>query len=252
LEEKEYSIKYILKNKIDEKYYGFIYITINLINSKKYIGQRKFNKDWKYYLGSGTHIKRAISKYGRNNFFRKIVAIASSIDELNKLEINLIKKHNAVKNPNYYNHIEGGGSYSENKYSKETIVKMKKPKTKEHNLKVSLALKGRKFSEEHCKNISESKMGTIISEEFKKKHSIRMSGKNNPRALKVICINDNIIFETIKEGGLFYKIAKSNISACCKGKHKSAGKHPITKEPLKWMYYDEYIKSNPIPLQDVM
>ena len=37
-------------------------------------------------------------------------------------------------------------------------------------------------------------------------------------------------------------VNKSNIYDCCSGKNNSAGKHPITKEPLKWMYYDDYKK----------
>jgi hypothetical protein len=69
--------------------YGFIYITTNIINGKRYIGQKKFKvKDnWEIYLGSGQTLKKAIKKYGRSNFYRDIVAIAYSKKELDKLEI---------------------------------------------------------------------------------------------------------------------------------------------------------------------
>lgn len=60
---------------------------------------------------------------------------------------------------------------------------------------------------------------------------------------KIICLTTREIFDSITEaskGGL--ASIRPNISACCKGKHKSAGKSEIG-EPLIWMYYDEYIKN---------
>ena len=51
--------------------YGYIYITENLINGKKYIGKAKYkNESYKNtnYLGSGKLITAAIKKYGRENF----------------------------------------------------------------------------------------------------------------------------------------------------------------------------------------
>ena len=44
--------------------YGFIYITTNLIDGKRYLGQRKFYGNWQEYLGSGAAFKQAIDKYG--------------------------------------------------------------------------------------------------------------------------------------------------------------------------------------------
>ena len=34
-----------------------------------------------------------------------------------------------------------------------------------------------------------------------------------------------------------YNANQSQITKCCKGKAKSAGKHPITNEKLVWEYY---------------
>jgi hypothetical protein len=36
-----------------------------------------------------------------------------------------------------------------------------------------------------------------------------------------------------------YGIYKADIAKCCKGKLKSAGKHPVTGEKLHWVYADE-------------
>ena len=51
------------------KYY-YVYLTTNLINGKKYIGQHYGELD-DYYLGSGSILKKAILKYGRKNFKKR-------------------------------------------------------------------------------------------------------------------------------------------------------------------------------------
>ena len=56
-------------------------------------------------------------------------------------------------------------------------------------------------------------------------------------SLRVCCQNTGEIFDSIAEACKWAKIVShSNISECCKGKRKSAGKHPITKEKLYWEF----------------
>lgn len=85
----------------------YIYETTNLINGKKYIGKHIGEID-DNYLGSGLLLKRAINKYGKENFTKKILYIATDLKELNEKEKEYIDKANAVKSDEYYNIHEGG------------------------------------------------------------------------------------------------------------------------------------------------
>lgn len=88
-----------------EKQY-FIYLTTNLVNNKKYIGQHKgFIND--NYLGSGIQIKKALEKYGKNNFKREILEICQEheLDEKEKFWINY---YDAFNSNQFYNLSEGG------------------------------------------------------------------------------------------------------------------------------------------------
>lgn len=53
--------------------YGYIYITENLVNNKKYIGLHKSAEFDRKYIGSGTLLRKAINKYGIENFSCKVL-----------------------------------------------------------------------------------------------------------------------------------------------------------------------------------
>lgn len=48
--------------------YGYVYITENKLNGKKYIGKHRAEIFDKSYLGSGKALKSAIKLYGKSNF----------------------------------------------------------------------------------------------------------------------------------------------------------------------------------------
>ena len=61
---------------------------------------------------------------------------------------------------------------------------------------------------------------------------------------KVICLNTGDIFESTAEAARAYNLKfATSISRSCKS-GCTAGKDLKTNEPLKWMYYDEYINKN--------
>jgi group I intron endonuclease len=312
LEEREYTVDYIVENGIDKKAYGFIYVTTNLINGKKYIGQKRFDKDnkWEKYIGSGKYLKKAIKKYGRGNFTKKIIVVSYSKDDLNTEEINIISSYNAVDDINFYNIANGGqgsNGFKGGHHTDETKIKISNSLkgVKNHNYgkifseetrkKLSRSLKGKMngesnslygkkhteqtkellkqlhigkklssetkqklsiirsgignsmFGKTHTKEarekISKAHKGIPLSENHRLQISINNTGANNPKSKEIICLTTGKHFNYIKEASQYYGIekARNQISSCCKGKRKSAGKYPETGEPLRWMYYEDYI-----------
>ena len=65
-----------------------------------------------------------------------------------------------------------------------------------------------------------------------------MKGSKSSVSRKVQCITTGKKFNCIKEASDFYSICRQDISKACKGKLKSAGKHPVTGEKLIWKYID--------------
>ena len=239
--------------------FGFIYITTNLINGKRYIGQRKFSDGWTTYLGSGKRFKEAIKKYGRKNFVRSIVDIGYSRKELNDKEISLIKFLNAVDSRNFYNISEGGeikGKSGEDSYwynkkiPKEMIEKanLKRYKpvyqfdlngnfikcyesvtqaAKENNLsKQGISKSCNDWSKtcggyfwSYSDNISSRKYDPTKNHPPDKVYQYDYNGKQ--------LIN---VYMSVKEASEKTGIATYNIYACLNGKRKHAGKFTWKKE----------------------
>ena len=65
------------------------------------------------------------------------------------------------------------------------------------------------------------------------------------RTRKVVLLNNNTVFNSIKEAAQYYGVLENNIIAVCKNYQKTCGRDPITGERLRWMYYDEYLKAKP-------
>lgn len=82
-----------------------IYKITNLINHKVYIGKDATSD--KNYYGSGVYIKKAILKYGKNNFTKEVIDKCDNYEELSikeKYWINYYKNNNSI----LYNLTDGG------------------------------------------------------------------------------------------------------------------------------------------------
>ena len=92
--------------------YGYIYMTTNLINDKKYIGQHKSDNFDLTYYGSGKFIKIAIQKYGIENFKVEVLKWCKTKVELDESEKYWIKHFNAQQDRNFYN-VSAGGNFGD-------------------------------------------------------------------------------------------------------------------------------------------
>lgn len=117
--------------------YGFIYKTTNNVNGKMYIGKRTYDKDgkWATYLGSGILIRRAIQKYGEENFSRDILQVCKDKDELNSSEKYWIDYYNATQSDMFYNISSGGdGGNTIAGYTSEQLIDYKERKSVIHKI----------------------------------------------------------------------------------------------------------------------
>ena len=77
-----------------------------------------------------------------------------------------------------------------------------------------------------------------------RKKSFELTCERNK--VRVVCVTTNEIFESIKKACEKYNLHSPNITNCCQGKSKYAGRHPETGERLLWMRYDEYVLNNTV------
>lgn len=65
-----------------------------------------------------------------------------------------------------------------------------------------------------------------------------LKGEKNPTSKKVKCLNTGEIFSTVSDAAEWSGLRRDSctISAQIQGKRKTAGKHPVTGERLKWQY----------------
>jgi group I intron endonuclease len=77
--------------------FHFVYCTTNKFNNKVYVGRHTTSNIGDGYLGSGKYFKRALKKYGRENFMREILQFCDSLEDLMEKEEFWIKEFKAVK-----------------------------------------------------------------------------------------------------------------------------------------------------------
>ena len=99
-----------------------VYCITNLIHNKKYIGSASNNDP--NYFGSGTYIKKALKKYGKENFTKTIINTVADLDIMKELEEYWIEYFNAYESPMFYNATKYAAGIT--KFPKDKIVNIQK------------------------------------------------------------------------------------------------------------------------------
>lgn len=232
-------------------------------NGKVYIGQtcqkpeNRFGKDGYRYNGC-TIFYNAIQKYGFDNFKHEIIFDKLTQEEANKKEIELISEYRSNERDFGYNLQDGGhnGSPSEETRKKMSEWQIGKVLSDETKQKISKARSGQKDSEETRKKKSDGHKGKILSDETKMKISesrtkrvtdeqierIKKIGASNKgkkhtekslknmseshkgkNGKKVLCIETNIVYDSITDASKHTNVHRQNISKVCNGRLETAG-----------------------------
>ena len=251
----------------------YIYCITNNINGKQYVGLTTRNvNESKTYYGSGLHIKRSITKYGKVNFNKDILEEITDKDKLSTRERYWINKLNTIS-PNGYNLTDGGergytiSAESSKMLSKKLKVFMLSDANPHRGSKhstewkqnISKALTGRVLSKEHRDNLKKAKSNTTVNPNSikalkkynKERRGIPLSAemigkfqKAQPTNIAVLQIDKNTgevlnEYYSIHEAERQTKIWTSSISMCCGGKLKTSG-------GFKW----EYKNKNKVCIQE--
>ena len=212
--------------------YGFIYITTNLVNGKRYLGQKMFKDGgWKRYLGSGKAFKAALNLYKKENFRRDIVHICYSKEELNNAEYDLSVFLNVVEDPSWYNMVYGGGAtpgWHHSEEAKRKVGEANKNQSEETRRKRSESAKAR-CTDEWKRKMSEKNKGRWAGENNPNYGNHSWSGENNPNYKNGNNIGKNNANKPrpnlVGENNPMYGVRRFGANNPNYGNHKLAGKN---------------------------
>lgn len=237
-----------------------IYVYVNKVNNKKYVGQTvKFKDRHRRHIRDNKYpIDRAITKYGIESFYIYILKEnIETIDEMNELEEKYIKEFNTIINEGHgYNIMYGGGNHRMNDLTKKKLSELRKGRFtgedcpfygKTHTEEAKQRIREARIANSHIYKTEEFK--TKISEATKgekngmygKTHSEetkrKISEANKGRTSKKVCQYDKegkflALWDSIKEASISLGVASPNINDCLKNEH-------YTIANSYWRYYED-------------
>lgn len=203
--------------------YHFTYIIINLVNFKYYIGVHSTNDLNDKYLGSGKFLKRAINKYGRNNFIRVIVEHFATRDLAFDSERTLITKE-MISSNNCYNFSYGGNGCRlvVYKYGKDHHGYGKK--CPEHSARMKGLMVGNKnpmFGKRPPEHVLEAARKVNKGKKYSKERCLEMSNRCKGKLnIKIILDTENgVYYSGVEEATKYNKYSRDYIYKMLRGRY---------------------------------
>lgn len=184
-----------------------VYKATNKINGDCYIGitsgylsrRMSGHRQCAENFGSQTHFHRAIRKYGWSSFEFSILSKCSDYEDAKKEEIRLISEMSPR-----YNMTIGGDGTTGFKMPPEIVSRLAKQKIGSKGY-----WKGKKLPPHVVELIRERGRNRKDKERV-----LALGPKSQQR--KIICLDDGLVFESIKAASAYYGAEQSQISAVCK------------------------------------
>lgn len=204
--------------------FGYVYRTYHSATGYYYIGRHISDHFDPLYKGSGAALKRAWKIIHRSEWQVELLAIANTLDELNKLEKEYVS--DLFKSDDYCLNRRPGGTNGD-KHSITTIKHLKEAfertrKTREfrfHN----------NFSDSGLQKLRDIHIG-------ERNPMFGVTGSKHSCSVPVYCHELDRVFSGMAEANRLIGVPEQNISKVCKGLRKTAGGY-------HWSYADQ-IKSD--------
>ena len=215
-----------------------IYVHINKINGKVYVGQTTNPKERWSRQGSrykdSPKFYGAITKYGWDNFSHIIIESDLTEEQANEREVFWIAQFNSTQDSSGYNMTPGGNNYMQALWQDESF---RQKMSEVFSKRSKEQWKDKEFGKAAQAKMQEGVQRFWGDPEKRSKRIEDLKGDKNPNSKAVMNLETGMVFSTIKEATEWAGLkAVSCIGANCRGERKSAGKHPITGEKLHWCY----------------
>lgn len=102
-----------------------VYMTVNNVNGKFYIGKHSTNNILDNYLGSGKALKNAIKKYGSTNFTKHILGVFDTEEEAFLFESSIVDESFIIREDTYNITLGGKGNSKFGYYDKDENIQYK-------------------------------------------------------------------------------------------------------------------------------
>lgn len=173
----------------------YVYKITNKINGMLYIGitTRTVHDRWLQHKGCALRGKinhplyNAMNQYGIDAFEVETVHVGSSLDELHRVEIELIKKHDSyIRNGKGYNMTYGGDSgypMPPEAIEKSRIARIGQKRTYAQRVAISQARKGKGLLNDHARKHSKEKVALaieLLKQNMKQSQVADMTGLSQP------------------------------------------------------------------------